>query len=89
MLHNVAIVYLSISLLILFMGIIRIPREDVMFEILTILFITFGLNILSINGLDKVAWYLVTFLLLIPFILAFISVLPLLFAMISKKSIKK
>jgi hypothetical protein len=87
--HNVAIVYLSLSLFLLFMGIVRIPREEVMIEILYILFITFILNMLSINGLNNVAWYLVTFFLLIPFALAFASVLPLVISMASKKSIKK
>lgn len=87
--HNVAIIYLSISLLVLFMGIIRIPKEDVMFEILFILFITFILNALSINGLNNVAWYLVIFFLLVPFVLAVISIMPLFVAMISKKSLIK
>jgi hypothetical protein len=84
-----AIVYLSISLFILFMGIIRIPKEDIMFEILFILSITFILNILSINGLNNVAWYLVIFFLLVPFALAIISILPLFISMISKKPLNK
>ena len=84
--HNASIVYLSLSLLMLFMGIARVPKEDVMFEILLILFITFVLNVLSINGLNNVAWYLVTFFLLVPFLLALISVMPLLVSMVVKKS---
>lgn len=83
--HNAAIVYLSFALLILFIGINRIPKKEVIFEILLILFITFILNLLCINGLNKVAWYLVTFFILIPFILAVISVLPLFVTMLGKK----
>lgn len=87
--HTPAIIYLSISLLVLFMGIIRIPKEDTMFEILFILFMTFILNMLSINGLNNVAWYLVIFFLLVPFGLAIISITPLFVAMISKSKLKK
>ena len=83
--HNAAIVYLSFALLILFMGINRIPKKEVILEILLILFITFVLNILCINGLNKVAWYLVTFFILVPFILAVMSVLPLFVTMLGKK----
>jgi hypothetical protein len=79
---NVAIVYLSLSLFILFMGISRIPKNEVILEILLILFITFLLNMLCINGLNKVAWYLVIFFILIPFLLAVMSVLPLFVAML-------
>jgi len=87
---NVAIIYLSLSLFILFMGISRTPKEDVISEIFIILFITFTLNMLCINGLNNVAWYLVIFFILIPFTLAIVAVLPLLASMISKKStIKK
>jgi ABC-type Na+ efflux pump permease subunit len=72
------------------MGISRTPKEDVISEIFIILFITFILNMLCINGLNNVAWYLVIFFILIPFTLAIIAVLPLLASMISKKStIKK
>ncbi len=83
--HNAAIVYLSFALLILFMGINRIPKKEVILEILLILFITFVLNVLCINGLNKVAWYLVTFFILVPFILAVMSVLPLFVTMLGKK----
>ena len=83
--HNAAIVYLSFALLILFMGINRIPKKEVILEILLILFITFVLNILCINGLNKVAWYLVTCFILVPFILAVMSVLPLFVTMLGKK----
>ena len=83
--HNAAIVYLSFALLILFMGINRIPKKEVILEILLILFITFVLNILCINGLNKVAWYLVTFFILVPIILAVMSVLPLFVTMLGKK----
>lgn len=83
--HNAPIVYLSLSLLILFIGIKQIPREDVIFEIMLILIITFILNVLCINKLDKVAWYIVLFLVIIPIMLAIISVLPLFVKMLSKK----
>jgi|694.fasta_scaffold06704_13 hypothetical protein len=87
---NVAIIYLSLALLILFIGISRIPKEDVISEIFIILFITFTLNALCINGLNNVAWYLVIFFILIPFGLAIMAILPLLTSMISKKpTIKK
>ena len=84
--HNAPIVYLSLSLLILFMGIKNIPREDVMFEILSILIITFILNVLCINGLNKVAWYFVIFFIIMPFFLAIISVMPLLVTMLGKRN---
>lgn len=87
--HNAAIVYLSLSLFILFIGIKQIPKKEVMLEILLILFITFVLNVLCINGLNKVAWYLVTFFILVPLILAFMSIFPMFIAMLSKKSVKK
>ena len=85
-LHNAAIVYLSFSLLILFIGIKRIPKTEVIFEILLILFITFILNILCMNRLNKVAWYFVIFFILIPIFLALMSILPMVMAMLSKKS---
>jgi hypothetical protein len=85
-LHNAAIVYLSFSLLILFIGIKRIPKTEVIIEILLILFITFILNILCINRLNKVAWYFVIFFILIPIFLALMSILPMVMAMLSKKS---
>jgi hypothetical protein len=84
-LHNAAIVYLSFSLLIIFIGIKRIPKTEVIFEILLILFITFILNVLCINGLNKVAWYFVIFFILVPIFLALMSILPLIIAMLSKK----
>jgi hypothetical protein len=87
--HNPAIIYLSLSLFIIFLGIKQIPKQDVILEILLILFITFILNVLCINGLNKVAWYLVTFFILVPFILAIMSVLPLFIKMLSKSSVKK
>lgn len=88
-LHNISIIYLSLSLFILFIGIKQIPKEDVMIEILLILFITFVLNTLCINGLNEVAWYLVIFFILVPFILAFMSILPMIIMMLSKKQLKK
>ena len=84
-LHNAAIVYLSFALLIIFIGIKRIPKTEVIFEILLILFITFILNVLCINGLNKVAWYFVIFFILVPIFLALMSILPLIIAMLSKK----
>jgi hypothetical protein len=83
--HNPAIIYLSISLFLLFIGIKRIPREDIIFEISIILFITFILNLLCINELNKVAWYLVIFFILVPFFLAIIAILPMIGAIVSKK----
>jgi len=80
-----SIVYLSFSLLILFIGVKRIPKNEVMYEIILILFITFILNILCINGLNKVAWYFVIFFILVPFILAVVTILPLLVSMLGKK----
>ncbi len=88
-LHNISIIYLSLSLFILFIGIKKIPKEDFMIEILLILFITFVLNTLCINGLNEVAWYLVIFFILVPFILAFMSILPMIIMMLSKKQLKK
>lgn len=81
---NVAIVYLSLSLFLLFIGVKRIPKNEVIFELLLILFITFVLNTLSINGLNNVAWYLVIFFILIPFILAVMSIMPLFVTMLGK-----
>ena len=85
-LHNASIVYLSFSLLILFIGIKRIPKTKIIFEIVLILFITFILNILCINKLNKVAWYFVIFFILVPIFLACMSILPMVIAMSSKKS---
>lgn len=82
---NPSIIYLSFSLLILFIGVKRIPKNEVIYEIMLILFITFILNMLCINGLNKVAWYFVIFFILIPFILAIMSVLPLFITMLGKK----
>ena len=83
--HNAPIVYLSLSLLIFFMGIKVIPKENVIYEISLILIITFVLNVLCINGLNNVAWYIIIFLIIIPFILAIIAVLPLFITMLKKK----
>jgi hypothetical protein len=82
---NPAIVYLSFSLLIFFIGVKRIPKNEIMYEIILILFITFILNMLCINGLNKVAWYFVIFFILVPFILAIMAVLPLFITMLGKK----
>jgi hypothetical protein len=82
---NPSIIYLSFSLLILFIGVKRIPKNEVIYEIMLILFITFILNMLCINGLNKVAWYFVIFFILIPFILAIMAVLPLFITMLGKK----
>jgi hypothetical protein len=67
------------------MGIKNLPREDVIFEIILILIITFILNVLCINGLNKVAWYIVVFFIIIPFFLAIISIMPLFVKMLGKK----
>jgi hydrogenase-4 membrane subunit HyfE len=80
-----AIVYLVLSSVILFMGIKRIPRVTVIYEILTILSITFLANVFCLNGLSNIAWYLVGFFVLLPFCMAIVAVMPLIFAMISKK----
>ena len=85
-LHNAPIVYLLFSLLILFIGIKKIQKTEVIFEIVLILFITFILNILCINRLNKVAWYFVIFFILVPIFLALMAILPMVVAMLSKKT---
>ena len=87
--HNPAIVYLVFSFAILFMGISRVQKNDVIYEIITILFITFVLNVLCLNGLSNIAWYLVVFFIFVPILFSFIVVSPLLFAMFSKKNESK
>jgi hypothetical protein len=84
-LHNAVIVYLSFSLLILFMGLKKIPKDEIIYEIILILFITFILNILCMNGLNNVAWYFVIFFILVPIILAIIVILPSFLIMLGKK----
>lgn len=83
--HNAPIVYLSFSLFLLFTGINRIPRSDVIYEIFFILLITFVLNALCINGLNKVAWYFVIFFILVPIILAIMAMMPLIVSIILDK----
>ena len=84
-LHNAVIVYLSFSLLILFMGLKKISKNEIMYEIILILFITFILNILCMNGLNNVAWYFVIFFILVPIILAIIVILSSFLTMLDKK----
>lgn len=86
--HNPAIVYLALSLFMLFIGIKQITKKEVMLEIIIILFITFVLNVLCINGLNNVAWYFVIFFILLPIFLAIISILPLFIAMLRTKIFK-
>ena len=84
-LHNAVILYLSFSLLILFMVLKKISKNEIMYEIILILFITFILNILCMNGLNNVAWYFVIFFILVPIILAIIVILSSFLTMLDKK----
>ncbi len=85
-LYNAVLVYLSFSLLILFMGLKKIPKDEIIHEIILILFITFILNILCINGLNNVAWYFVIFFILVPIILVIIVMLPSFLTMLGKRN---
>ena len=85
-LHNAVIVYLSFSLLILFMGLKKFSKNEIMYEIILILFITFILNILCMNGLNNVAWYFVIFFILVPIILVIIVMLPSFLTMLGKRN---
>jgi hypothetical protein len=64
--HNAPIVYLSLSLFLLFIRIKKMDRNETMGEIIYILAVTFLLNTLCINGLNKISWYLVLFFTIIP-----------------------
>jgi len=86
--YNAAIVYLSLSLFLLFIGVKRMPKDDVIFETLLILFVTFVINVLCINGLNKLAWYLIIFFILIPFSFVILAMMPLIIKMISSSSLK-
>jgi len=74
MLINIpAIVYLSIALFILFLNFKKMNKMNVIYEIFIILLLTFFINILCINNLNKIAWYIVAFLTIIPAGLALLS----------------
>jgi len=74
MLINIpAIVYLSISLFILFLNLKKINKMNAIYDIFIILLLTFFINTLCINNLNKVAWYIVAFLTIIPMGLALLS----------------
>lgn len=75
-LHIPAIVYLSLALFILFIGVKKLSRNETMYEIMLIVFITFGINVLCMNELNNIAWYFVIFFVLIPIIMAIIALLP-------------
>lgn len=74
MLINIpAIVYLSFALLIIFLNSKKMSKINIVYEIFVVLIITFIINILCINNLNKIAWYIIAFLTIIPVGLAFLS----------------
>lgn len=74
MLINIpAIVYLSFALLIIFLNSKKMSKINIVYEIFAVLIITFIINILCINDLNKIAWYIIVFLTIIPVGLAFLS----------------
>ncbi len=73
LIHNAPIVYLSLSLFLLLIRIKKMDRNEMMGEIIYILAVTFLLNTLCVNGLNKISWYLVSFFTVIPVGLAILT----------------
>lgn len=84
--HNAAIVYLSFTLAGLFAGIFSdvISKEDVMQKLFLIIFITFLINVMCINGISEIAWYVVAIFLLFPLLMSMVVLFPIVNKMISK-----
>lgn len=83
-----SIIYLSFGLAGLFIGIENVNQSEIIQHIFIILTATFLINMLCINGLENIAWYIIILFLFFPIVISAFTLIPIVNRMLSKKPIK-